>query len=183
MDIWVTSDLHFGHQKEFLYMPRGFCSIYEHDNAIIKNWNSVVKEEDMVYVLGDIMLNDNDYGRKCFNQLNGFKFIVLGNHDTDARKELYPDLRGVLGVSMAQMIKYDKYHFFLCHYPTIASNHDFEKPLKNRIINLCGHTHTSDKFKDWDKGYIYHCELDAHDLKPVNIDKIIQDIKEKVGVE
>ena len=40
--IWFTSDPHFGHQKEFLWGPRGFNSSLEHDEAIIQNWNSVV---------------------------------------------------------------------------------------------------------------------------------------------
>ena len=38
-NIWFTSDLHFCHDKEFLYKPRGFNSIEEHDTAIIQNWN------------------------------------------------------------------------------------------------------------------------------------------------
>ena len=183
MEVYVTSDLHFGHNRDFLYGSRGFNNIYEHDKAIIDNWNSIVNEEDLVYILGDIMLNDNDYGCKCFNQLNGFKEIILGNHDSDTRKELYNNLHGVLDVSLAKIIKYDKYRFFLCHYPTITSNHDYEKPLKNRVINLCGHTHTNDKFKDWDKGYIYHCELEAHDMKPINMDSVVKDIEQKAGVE
>lgn len=35
--IYLTSDLHFGHNKEFLYKPRGFNSIEAHDEQIIKN--------------------------------------------------------------------------------------------------------------------------------------------------
>ena len=83
--IWITSDLHFGHQREFLYEPRGFTSIYDHDEEIIKNWNSVVDIDDDVYILGDIMLNDNEYGIKLFKRLKGKIHIIRGNHDTDAR--------------------------------------------------------------------------------------------------
>jgi calcineurin-like phosphoesterase family protein len=35
--IWFTSDTHFGHQKEFIWGPRGFKSSKEHDEAIICN--------------------------------------------------------------------------------------------------------------------------------------------------
>ena len=48
------------------------------------------------------------------------------------------------------------------------------------MINLCGHAHTLDRFTDFDKGLIYHCEVDAHDNKPVLLDDIIQEIKTKV---
>lgn len=34
--IFLTSDLHFGHQREFLYGPRGFNTIQEHDEAGMK---------------------------------------------------------------------------------------------------------------------------------------------------
>ena len=178
--IWFTSDLHFCHNKPFLYEPRGFTSVYDMNEAIIKNWNSVVNDGDLVYVLGDLMLNDNEEGRKCFNQLRGQKFIILGNHDTDNRVQIYEtQLWGVMGIHDAIRIKENGYNFFLCHYPTLTSNHDYNKPLNHRLISLCGHTHTKDKFADWDKGYIYHCELDAHNNYPVSIDKIIEDIELK----
>ena len=41
--IFASSDLHFGHDREFLWGPRGFRSSIEHDEAIIANWNSVVE--------------------------------------------------------------------------------------------------------------------------------------------
>ena len=68
--IYVTSDLHIGHDKDFMYTPRGFSSITEHDNAILENWNKIVKDDDIVYILGDIMLGDNFYGLDIFNNLN-----------------------------------------------------------------------------------------------------------------
>ena len=40
--IWFTSDLHFGHDREFLWGPRGFENIQEHDAVIFEKWNSVV---------------------------------------------------------------------------------------------------------------------------------------------
>ena len=58
-EVWLSSDLHLGHQKEFLYVPRGFSSIEEHDEAIIDNINEVVAPEDTLYLLGDLMLGDN----------------------------------------------------------------------------------------------------------------------------
>jgi len=179
--IYVTSDLHFCHNKEFLYEPRGFKNIYEHDKTIVNNWNQKVDDDDLVIVLGDIMLKNNESGCYYFNQLKGNKIIILGNHDTDARQEFYPNLRGVLSIKYADMFKYGGYNFFLSHYPSITSEHTYTKPLSHRIINLCGHTHIADKFADWDKGYIYHCELDAHNNYPIDIEDIIRDLEEKVN--
>ena len=40
--IWFSSDLHFNHDKDFCYGPRGFQSIEEMNTEIIKRWNSPV---------------------------------------------------------------------------------------------------------------------------------------------
>ena len=182
-NIYLTSDTHFGHSKNFLYEPRGFKNIYDHDNAIIKNWNEIVQPEDDVYLLGDVMLNDNDYGLSCLKQLKGQIHIIRGNHCTDARIELYKTCPNVVEVCDAKWLKYKKQMFFLSHYPCLTDNHDTDKPLSRRIVNVCGHCHTQDKWLDWDKGLIYHAEMDANGCKPISIDEILTDIKNKIEEE
>lgn len=180
--IWLTSDWHFGHSKSFLYEPRGFNNIYDHDKAIINNFNKIVDYTDTIYCLGDCMLGDNQYGLSCLHQLNCQNIkIILGNHCTDKRIELYKSCYNVEVLGYSIPLKYKHYHFYLSHYPSLVSNYDTDKPFKARTINLCGHTHTQDKFKDFDKGLIYHVELDAHNNAPVSIDQIIKDIKERIG--
>lgn len=176
--IYLSSDFHFGHSREFLYKPRGFESIEEHDNRIIENWNSIVASDDICYILGDCMLGDNTHGIECLKQLNGKLHIIAGNHCTNTRIELYKQLPNVIFEGYGMPLKYKKYHFFLSHYPTLTSNFDYDEPLKKQVISLCGHSHTKDKFVDIDKGLIYHVELDAHNNKPVLIDDIINDLKE-----
>lgn len=177
--IYVTSDLHFCHNRDFVYRPRGFGTVQEMNRAIVENWNNVVAPDDDVYVLGDIMLNDNAEGARLFKNLKGQIHIVLGNHDTEERIGLYHHFYNVVEVEYGLPLKYNGYRFYLSHYPTLSARDDEAKPLKKQRINLCGHTHTSDKFYDWDKGRIYHVELDAHGCTPVSLDKIIADIEEK----
>lgn len=178
--IYFTSDLHFGHDRPFLYEPRGFSFIQEHDETIIANWNSVVGPDDTVFVLGDLMLNDNEHGMECLGRLNGNLHIIRGNHDSDTRWMLYSMLPNATLHNWAGMLKYKKYTFYLSHYPTITGNYDLEKPLKAKVINLCGHSHTKNPFVDFSKGLIYHCELDAHNNYPILLDDIIQEIKREV---
>ena len=64
MSIYLTSDLHFCHNREFLYKPRGFDSVWDMNKVIVESWNKVVGADDDVYVLGDLMLNDNDEGAR-----------------------------------------------------------------------------------------------------------------------
>lgn len=171
--IWFTSDTHFGHVKDFLWAPRGFNSIEEHDEAIIKNWNEVVGPDDEVYHLGDVMLNDNDHGMKCISRLNGHIHLILGNHDTEGRVLLYEQCSNICEIVFAKELKIGKNYFWLCHYPTCVGNFDDNK----KIWCLCGHSHTKNKYIDMDKK-CYHIELDAHNNRPVELQEILNDIKE-----
>ena len=134
--IYFTSDLHFGHDKEFIYKPRGFNSIEDHDNTIIENWNNIVTEDDDVYVLGDLMLGDKEYGLNCLKRLRGKIHIVAGNHDTTNKIDLYSTkLNNVVEIKPIIILKYNKYKFYLSHYPTITSNLEKDS-LKDCLINF-----------------------------------------------
>lgn len=178
MKIFLTSDLHFGHDRGFIYKPRIFNSIEEHDATIIENWNSIVSDEDQVYILGDIIMGDQDAGIDKVSQLNGKKTIIRGNHDTDAKLEKYCQIIDT-PILWSDIIKYKKWHFYLSHYPTITSYMEKGEPIKNHLINLYGHTHSKDKFYN-DIPFMYNVALDAHNNKPVEIEEIIADIKAKV---
>lgn len=176
---FVTSDLHFGHDKEFLFRPRGFENIEDMNRAIIENWNNTVGKKDNIYVLGDLMLGDNEKGIECVNSLNGKLHIILGNHDTDVRIKLYGEkCKNVVSISYAERVRYKKYHFYLSHYPTLTANLESES-LHQCIINLYGHTHQKTNFYN-EIPFMYHVGLDSHNCNPVLIDDIIKDIKEKV---
>lgn len=177
-NIYFTSDLHLYHDRAFVYEPRGFNNIYDMNDAIVKNWNSIVTEEDEVYILGDLMLNDNDNAIKLVKQLNGKIHIILGNHDTVTRTNLYRECHNVIDVSYATVIKYKGYHFYLSHYPTMTGNLEKES-LKQCMCCLFGHTHSKDKFYN-DIPFMYNVAADAHNCTPVNIDTIIEDMKAKV---
>lgn len=176
--IWTSSDLHFCHNRGFIYEPRGFKSVHEMNEAIIKNWNSVVNPEDDVYLLGDIMLNDNETGLKLLKSLKGNIHIVLGNHDSDARVELYDKCYNVVEIENAIRLKYNGYSFFMTHYPCFTANLEKES-LKKCICNLYGHTHQHTNFYQ-DIPFMYHVGVDSHDCTPVSLDQVILDMEQKV---
>lgn len=179
MSIYLTSDLHFCHNRDFLYSPRGFTCVEDMNNRIVSNWNAIIRETDDVYVLGDLMLNNDVDGLCLVECLRGRLHIVRGNHDSDRRIELYRTCHNVVEVENSLYLHYNGYHFYLTHYPTITSNFDFDKPLKARLINLCGHSHIQDPFEDWTRynAPIYHCELDAHNNEPVSLDDILCELQ------
>ena len=167
------------HNREFLWGPRGFISSEEHDEVVIEKWNTMIDNDDDVYVLGDLMLGDNEHGLNCLCQLNGKIHIIFGNHDTDTRKELYKTLPNVVEVcGWATLIKYHKYHFYLSHFPTNTGNLEKES-LHQMTLNLFGHTHQKTNFYE-DRPYMYHVGLDSHNCYPVYLDEVIEDMKNKV---
>lgn len=176
--IFVTSDLHFCHDREFVYKPRGFDNVWAMNNAIVENWNKTVNVDDDIYVLGDLMLNNNDMGMRYIKQLKGNIHVILGNHDTDARVELYNNCYNIVEVCYATVIKYNGYHFYLSHYPTMTANLEKEW-LKQCMINLYGHTHQNTNFYN-DIPFMYHVGVDSHNCTPVLLDDAIEDMKNKV---
>lgn len=177
--IYITSDWHFCHDRSFIWGSRGFKSVDDMDNIIATRYNKLIDANDEVYMLGDAMLNDNEMGIWLIKQLKGHIHIICGNHDSDARRALYADCYNVVEVVDAKKLEYNGYHFFLSHYPCLCTNYNDGRPLKKHCISLCGHSHTKDKFTDWDKGLIYHVEVDAHNYYPVSIEEIIMDCEKK----
>ena len=180
MAIWISSDLHLFHTKPFLYEPRGFNDVLNMNKTIIDNFNSVVAPDDDLFLLGDLLLGGStslEDGLGLLTWLNGKLHLVRGNHDSDKRWAAYKTLPNVVEMENAIFLKYNKYHFYLSHFPTICSNYD-DKGLKHCMIGLCGHTHTKDPFLNMDKGLIFHTEVDTNNCYPWLLDDIIEKTKE-----
>jgi Predicted phosphoesterase or phosphohydrolase len=76
--VFVIGDLHLGYEKVGIW--RGFGSTKEHDACIIENWNEVVRSKrDCVWVLGDVAFSKQSLA--LLKYANGYKKLVLGNHD------------------------------------------------------------------------------------------------------
>jgi calcineurin-like phosphoesterase family protein len=63
-------------------MLREFDNIEEMNQRIIDNWNRVVNNNDKVYHLGDVAFANFTRIKEIFDQLNGEKVLIKGNHDT-----------------------------------------------------------------------------------------------------
>lgn len=176
--IFVTSDWHFGHDRDFVWKARGFNNVHEMNQAIIDRHNAIVTEEDDVYVLGDLTLGDLETGLKFIKQMRGKLHIILGNHDTNTRIAEYNKLYNVVEVVYATRIKVGKYTYFLTHYPCITANIESNK-LGHEAVNLFGHTHQTEKFYN-DNPMMYHVGMDTHNCTPVLIEDALAEIKDKI---
>ena len=78
---FYIADFHAGHKKIIDYEHRPFRDCAEMEETIIKNWNSVVRMDDIVMVLGDVSFYPKEITKKIIEGLNGRKFLITGNHD------------------------------------------------------------------------------------------------------
>jgi calcineurin-like phosphoesterase family protein len=92
-DIFVISDTHFRHSAILSFKDRNgdpvrghlFADVDAMDEHMIERWNSVVKQGDVVYHLGDVAIlktqSDEQWFKKNWARLNGSKRLIVGNHD------------------------------------------------------------------------------------------------------
>ena len=173
--VWFTSDLHLGHDKEFVWKARGFDSVQEMNESIIENINMCVNEQDTLYILGDLALCPIEEAKYWLSQIKCSNVVVIvGNHDTDTRLKLYEELG--FKIQFGARLRYDKYHFFLSHYPTLTANPGEDK-LTLAHINLFAHTHQTYKIGDHSK-FSYNVGMDAHSCRPIDIETIIFRLRE-----
>lgn len=119
--IYFISDTHFGHSNIIKYCNRPFSSIEEMDECLIDNWNSVVKDKDEIYHLGDFSLSKNkEYLKSIVKRLKGKKHLVKGNHDYLKDGE-YCSL-GFQSVQYYKELKWNKRKFCLMHFPLLSWN-------------------------------------------------------------
>lgn len=79
--VFLIGDPHFWHRNIIRYCDRPFSNVEEMNECLIKNWNSVVGKDDIVYVLGDFALCGKARIIEVGRALNGRKRLILGNHD------------------------------------------------------------------------------------------------------
>ena len=66
---YYIGDLHFGHKNILKYDESPFGTIEERDKYIIEKWKNKIKENDHVYILGDVGCKNAEYVIECAEQL------------------------------------------------------------------------------------------------------------------
>lgn len=132
---FYISDTHWGHVNCLKFDNRPWFNIEEADNALINNWNSVVTNDDVVYVLGDMFWYKPAEAIKILDQLNGQKVLVKGNHDRCHDSQFASKF-----VKIVDYLEVDDNgrNVVLCHYPIPCFKNHFYG-----WYHLYGHVHTS----------------------------------------
>lgn len=88
------ADTHFSHTNIISHCGRWYRHADAMDEDMVRRWNAVVRLGDIVYHLGDFSfeLGNAERVRAIFEQLNGRKFLILGNHDQRKDGSIHPTI-------------------------------------------------------------------------------------------
>ena len=187
MTAWFTSDLHFGHLK--VSEIRGFGTPMQHDFALIKNWERVVRKNDQVWVLGDLAVSSPTRALEIVAALPGRKHLISGNHDAchpmhrNSHKYLRRYLEAFDSVQPFARRRIEGREVLLSHFPYDRDRHDV-RYTQYRLRNegkwlLHGHTHGSERLSLVpETAREIHVGVDAWGLAPVSLDTIAAIMKE-----
>lgn len=183
MDTWFVSDTHFDHYKIIEYCNRPFKSNTEMTHTLIDNWNSCVKEHDLVYHLGDFGFASKYEISDILSRLNGQIVLILGNHDkgiTWMREAGF----GVVVPKSGMKILLGKHVVQLSHFPYSEPVHfENRQPThKDRFRSIRpedegnwlihGHVHQKWRFRQEQR--MINVSVDVWDFKPVHANCLIE---------
>ena len=86
--LYVTSDTHFGHNKEFVYKERGYNNTVEMNDDMINIINSTVGSDGILLHLGDFCLNTTQEGYHDILRRLKVKeiWMLWGNHNNPIQR-------------------------------------------------------------------------------------------------
>ena len=204
--IFFTSDWHIGHKNVLNFCPGRKCeNLDDMYHNLIQNYNNTVKEGHICYHLGDISFGKSGIAQEIISQLNGTKIALRGNHDKGL--QALTNVGFVTALDWAEL-KIAGYHISMSHFPLYGIGredcsgfrsyngvdhwHGEKKymdryvvnPLGKQDIHLHGHIHSPNRGltnKIHMEGGIvqYDVGVDAHNMFPVSLKRILYNISQK----
>ena len=141
---YYISDLHFGHARiNDRIDHRGFETVEDMDAYMISQWNLRVKDEDEVFILGDLTISsDGEEVNRLLGGLRGRKTLLIGNHDSYLadpvfRPELFEQITPYLEMEDSGR------RVVLSHYPIMFYNGQYRRSRDGqpKTYMLYGHVH------------------------------------------
>ncbi|SRR6266403_1717301 len=134
-NIFFISDTHFWHKNVIKFDNRPFKSVEEMNEALILNWNNVVKKDNIVFFLGDFAFAGITKTKEIADRLNGIIHVITGNHDNTkllAKTGRFVSIEGYKEIWIEGTL------ICMSHYPMIVWNSHHRGS-----IHLHGHSHGS----------------------------------------
>lgn len=180
--LYFTSDSHYMHKnicrgvtswKNAESVTRNFPTLEDMNDAIVDQINSVVKENDLIFHLGDWSFGGFEYIEEFRDRINCKQIhLILGNHDhhiernRDNCRRLFSSVNHYVNL-LVETHEGKSYNFILMHYP-IASWHN----MNRGVVHLHGHVHLPPNQKIH-AGKAMDVGVDGNDLTPYSLEEIL----------
>ena len=128
-----------------------------HDRMLIDYWNETVRNDDIVWFLGDFVLGGRNVLNDYASKLKGRKRIILGNHDNLKDKDYLE--AGFEFVSRWPVVLAQ--HIILSHAPLPSVPTDF--------YNIFGHVHSAAAVPTQTENTRCVC-VERQDMRPIAAD-------------
>lgn len=137
---YYIADCHFFHRSIIDMDKRHFESVEEMNDIMIERWNNAVKNEDVVYILGDLTCRaTQEQVNTLLQELRGNKFLITGNHDKINFSKDAKRYGKIIGVADYKEVKEGDKHIVLSHYPMLFYHGSHRK----NYWMFCGHVHNN----------------------------------------
>ena len=172
-DIWVISDTHLSHENILKFndsitgkpvRSHLFDNVDQMDEHMLEKWNSVVKQGDIVYHLGDVFMGSRERFTQQWPKFNGSKRLIVGNHD---------DIKFLSSGGFFKKVhmwrKFTEYNIIMSHVPLHEMSVARGAPNnQNLMVNVHGHIHQNSSPPG---RYINVC-VEAIEYTPVHIETL-----------
>lgn len=166
MSLFVISDTHFFHRNICKYTNRPFSSVDEMNEVLVRNWNAVVAEGDIVYHCGDFAFGSKDAAKEICGRLRGHKILVRGNHDRSRKAMLEI---GFDHVYDELLICREEGNLLLRHHPVPKEKMDGF----NCVAVIHGHCHNDTPLREND--WSYNVSVENIGYTPINIERLLHE--------
>ena len=142
---YYISDCHFFHSAINVRMDqRGFGTVEEMNEYMIKQWNSRVRKNDEIVILGDLSFGNVEETESLVKRLKGKKTLITGNHDKYVKDNRF-DTSLFAGIYPYLELNDDRRKVVLCHYPVFCYNgqNRIDADGKPKVYMLYGHVHNT----------------------------------------
>ena len=188
---FIGSDLHFNHKNILQYNKSSRAGgqdplvlseaeqwdlVDKMNESIIEKWNHKVRENDHVFLLGDLCMGQGNKMVDILRRLNGYKTLIKGNHDRTLMK--LPEFQN----DQSRLeIGFTSVHDYLCctpfkggdvvmsHFP--MSNWDGES---RGSVAFHGHCHgTRPDINNYETKRIMDVGIDTNDLELYDFEEVV----------
>lgn len=165
MNYFFTGCEHYQHNSIIKLCNQPFNDIQHKQSVLISNLNARVKTDDIVFHIGDFLLDDEKSKIKSseiIKQFNANHIFLVGNHDENKRNHLKTNIYDI-------RLKFNNVNIQLIHDPKDAD-------VECQLI-LHSHVHREYKIKELKykrkESLLINCGIDVNKYYPIRLDEVL----------